>query len=44
MNSYKCEKCGRLLLKGKFRGRIEVKCNKCKQLNIKESADERQEP
>ena len=41
MNKYKCSTCGRLLFIGSFTGRIETKCPKCKQLNIKEERQTR---
>lgn len=41
MNKHNCNYCGRLLFIGSFKGCIEIKCNKCKQINIK--AIERQQ-
>ena len=32
MKEYRCI-CGKLLFKGKFKGIIEIKCQKCKLLN-----------
>jgi LSD1 subclass zinc finger protein len=37
---YKCIYCERLLFMGRFTGVIEIKCSKCKTLNIKKSAKE----
>jgi phage FluMu protein Com len=36
---YKCKECERLLFVGRFHGVIEIKCGKCKTLNIKKSAE-----
>jgi phage FluMu protein Com len=40
---YKCKECEKLLFVGRFTGVIEIKCGKCKTLNIKKSANERRE-
>lgn len=40
MKEYRCKKCNKLLLKGKFLGIIEILCNRCKQIN---RIEERQE-
>ena len=33
MIEYRCDKCNRLLFKGKYVGTIEILCNRCKKLN-----------
>jgi phage FluMu protein Com len=33
MIEYRCISCNKLLLKGKFKGIIEILCNRCKKLN-----------
>ncbi|WP_218964002.1 Com family DNA-binding transcriptional regulator [Bacillus toyonensis] len=34
MKEYRCTHCNRLLLRGNYRGIIEIKCNKCKEMVI----------
>lgn len=33
MIEFRCQKCKRLLFKGKYTGTIQIKCNKCKTIN-----------
>ena len=33
MIEFRCQKCKRLLFKGEYIGTIQIKCNKCKQIN-----------
>lgn len=33
MIEFRCQNCKKLLFKGKYEGVIQVKCNKCKQIN-----------
>lgn len=33
MKEYRCNKCNKLLFKGKFLGIIEILCNRCKKIN-----------
>lgn len=33
MIQYRCDKCNKLLFKGKYEGTIEILCNRCKKLN-----------
>ena len=33
MIEYRCDKCNKLLFKGKYEGTIEILCNRCKELN-----------
>lgn len=34
MIEYRCKKCNKLLFKGKYKGTIEILCNRCRILNI----------
>ena len=34
MKEHRCKKCNKLLFIGWFIGKIEIKCNKCKSINI----------
>lgn len=34
MIEFRCPKCKKLLFKGKYEGTIEIKCSKCKNINI----------
>ena len=34
MKEYRCNKCNKLLYKGRYIGTIEILCNRCKELNI----------
>jgi phage FluMu protein Com len=36
MKEYRCNKCNKLLFKGNFEGKIEIICNRCKEINNKE--------
>ena len=40
MKEYRCDKCNKLLFKGKFLGIIEILCNRCKQINKTEEHPE----
>lgn len=31
---HRCKKCNKLLFIGKFIGKIEIKCHKCKNINL----------
>jgi phage FluMu protein Com len=33
MVEYRCKYCNKLLLKGNYKGTIEVLCNRCKKIN-----------
>lgn len=33
MTEFRCQNCKKLLFKGEYKGVIQVKCNKCKQIN-----------
>ena len=42
-NEYRCINCNKLLFKGKFEGIIEIMCNRCKIVNIKECQEHQSE-
>lgn len=31
---FRCKKCNKLLFKGKFIGKVEIVCNRCKNKNV----------
>lgn len=33
MIDFRCQKCKKLLFKGEYEGTIQIKCNKCKEIN-----------
>lgn len=43
MIEFRCQKCKKLLFKGEYEGTIEIKCNKCKNINIIECQKSKKE-